>query len=191
MYQYPVWEDVLGGKPLETDTSHARRSPNDSGTRREEHGMLSVEEGALLVKTARVAVETHLSGKELQAAAEPSPSLREERGVFVTLLDHANGGNLRGCIGIPFPSRSLLEQVRSAAVEAATTDFRFEPVGLEEFRNRIVLEATVLSAMEPIWVRNLVVLRENIVVGGEGLMVDGMGRYGVLFAQVGDEGGFD
>src|SRR5207237_753254 len=84
--------------------------------------MLSVEEGALLVKTARVAVETHLSGKELQAAAEPSPSLREERGVFVTLLDHANGGNLRGCIWIRFPSRSLLEQVRIAAVEAATSD---------------------------------------------------------------------
>jgi len=57
--------------------------------------MLSVEEGALLVKTARAAVETHLSGKELQTAAEPSPSLREERGVFVTLLDHANGRNLR------------------------------------------------------------------------------------------------
>src|SRR5438552_3254379 len=99
MYQCPVWEDVLGGKPLETDTSHPRRGPNDSDTRREEHGMLSVEEGALLVKTARVAVEIHLSGKETQGAAEPSPNLREERGVFVTLLDHANRRNLRGCIG--------------------------------------------------------------------------------------------
>src|SRR5438876_10300197 len=134
MYQCPVCEDVLGGTPLETDTTHARRGPDDSGTRKEQHGMLSVEEGALLVKMARVAVETHLSGKELQAAAEPSPSLREERGVFVTLLDHANGRNLRGCIGIPFPTRSLLEQFRFAAVVAATTDFRFQPVGLEELQ---------------------------------------------------------
>jgi uncharacterized protein (TIGR00296 family) len=153
--------------------------------------MLSEEEGALLVRTARVAVETHLSGKELQAQPEPSTSLREERGVFVTLLDHVNGGNLRGCVGIPFPTRSLLEQVRIAAVEAATTDFRFEPVGLEELQNRIVLEATVLSVMEPIWVKNPVDLRENILVGRDGLMVEGRGSHGLLLPQVAVDEGFD
>ena len=153
--------------------------------------MLSVEEGALLVKTARVSVETHLSGKETHGAAEPSPGLREERGVFVTLLDHANGGNLRGRIGIPFPTRSLLEQVRIAAVEAATTDFRFEPVGLEELRNRIVLEATVLSAIEPMWVKNPLDFRENILVGRDGLMVEGMGSHGLLLPQVAVDEGFD
>src|SRR2546422_10352659 len=153
--------------------------------------MLTAEEGVVLVKTARVALETHLSGKGFQSQSDATPSLKEHRGVFVTLLDHANGGNLRGCIGIPFPSRSLLEQVRIAAVEAATTDFRFQPVGLEEFQNRIVLEATVLSAIEPIWVKNPLDFRENILVGRDGLMVEGMGSHGLLLPQVAVDEGFD
>ena len=153
--------------------------------------MLTAEEGIVLVKTARVALETHLSGKEFQSQSDATPSLKEQRGVFVTLLDHVNGGNLRGCIGIPFPTRSLLEQVRIAAVEAATTDLRFEPVGLEELQNRIVLETTVLSVMEPIWVKNPLDLRENILVGRDGLMVEGLGSHGLLLPQVAVDEGFD
>jgi uncharacterized protein (TIGR00296 family) len=153
--------------------------------------MLTPVEGGVLVRTARAAVENHLSGKGFQAQAEVSPGLKEERGVFVTLLDQVNGGNLRGCIGIPFPTRSLLEQVRIAAVEAATTDFRFEPVSLEELRKRIVLEATVLSVMEPIWMKNPLDLRENVLVGRDGLMVEGMGSHGLLLPQVAIDEGFD
>src|SRR5207247_365638 len=159
-------EDVLGGKSLEADTSHLGRSPKDDVIRREGHEMLTTEEGVVWVKTARAAVETHLSGEEFQAPADASPGLKKERGVFVTLLDHVKGKSLRGCIGIPFPTRSLLEQVRVAAVEAATTDFRFEPVTLEELQKRIVLEATVLSVMEPIWMKNALYLRDNILFRG-------------------------
>ncbi len=183
-------ENVLGGKPLEPDTSHSGRGPKDDVIR-DGYEMLTTEEGVVLVKTARAAVETHLSGKEFQAQADPGPGLKEERGVFVTLLDHVNGGSLRGCIGLPFPSRTLLEQVRVAAVEAATTDFRFEPVTLEELQKRIVLEATVLSAMEPIWVKNPLDLRENILVGRDGLMIEGKGSHGLLLPQVAVDEGFD
>ena len=107
------------------------------------------------------------------------------------MLDQVSGGNLRGCIGIPFPTRSLIEQVRTAAVEAATTDFRFEPVSLEELQKRIVLEATVLSIIEPIWVKNPLDLRENILVGRDGLMIEGMGSHGLLLPQVAVDEGFD
>jgi uncharacterized protein len=153
--------------------------------------MLTIEEGSVLVKTARAAVQSRLSGTELQPLADASRSLKEERGVFVTLLDQVNGGSLRGCIGLPFPTRSLLEQVKVAAVEAATTDFRFEPVSLDELQKRIVLEATVLSVMEPIWVKNPLDLRENILVGRDGLMVEGMGTNGLLLPQVAVDEGFD
>lgn len=153
--------------------------------------MLTIEEGSVLVKTARAAVQSLLSGGELNSLTDASPSLREERGVFVTLLDHVNGHNLRGCIGVPFPTRSLLEQARIAAVEAATADFRFEPISLEELQKRIVLEATVLSIMEPIWVKNPLDLRENILVGRDGLMVEGMGSHGLLLPQVAVDEGFD
>jgi len=155
------------------------------------HEMLTIEEGSVLVKTARAAVESHLSGIEPRSLVDASPSLKEERGVFVTLLDQVDDGNLRGCIGIPFPTRSLLEQVRIAAVEAATTDFRFDPVSLEELQERIVFEATVLSTMEPIWVKNPLDLRENILVGRDGLMVEGMGSHGLLLPQVAVDEGFD
>src|SRR5260370_39049378 len=100
-------ENVLGGKPLEPDTSHSGRGPKDDVIR-DGYEMLTTEEGVVLVKTARAAVETHLSGKEFQAQADPGPGLKEERGVCVTLLDHVNGGSLRGCIGIPLSTRSLI-----------------------------------------------------------------------------------
>lgn len=185
-----MWEDVLGGEPLETDPSHTGRGPKEN-IRRNELEMLTIEEGSVLVKTARAAVESRLSGREQQPLAHPSPSLKQERGVFVTLLDYVNGGSLRGCIGLPFPTRSLLEQVKVAAVEAATTDFRFEPINLEELQKRIVLEATVLSVMEPIWVKNPLDLRQNILVGRDGLMVEGMGSHGLLLPQVAVDEGFD
>src|SRR5437899_6642774 len=103
-------EDVLGGKSLEADTSHFGRSPKDDVIRREGHEMLTTEEGVVLVKTARAAVESHLSGEEFQAPADASTGLKEERGEIVTLIDHVKGESLRRCIRITFINRSLLEQ---------------------------------------------------------------------------------
>ncbi len=153
--------------------------------------MLTVEEGDVLVKTARAAIDAHLSGSAIPPAAKLSTSLKEKRGVFVTLLDHLNGDGLRGCIGIPFPTKPLVEQVRIAAVEAATSDPRFEPIYLEELKDQITIEATVLSVIEPIWVKNPLDLRENILVGRDGIMVEGMGGHGLLLPQVAVDEGFD
>jgi uncharacterized protein len=153
--------------------------------------ILTSEEGEVLVKTARSSIDAHFSGLSHQTPTEVSPGLREQRGVFVTLLDPLKGNSLRGCIGIPFPTRPLIEQVRIAAVEAATEDPRFEPVDLNEFENRITLEATVLSPMERIWVKNPLDLRENILVGRDGLIVEGMGSHGLLLPQVAVDEDFD
>src|SRR5207247_11428172 len=90
--------------------------------------MLTLEEGEVLVKAGRVAIESHLSGIGTPSPSNVGPRLNEERGVFVTLLDHSRGNGLRGCIGIPLPARPLLEQIRVAGVEAGTTDFRFRHV---------------------------------------------------------------
>ncbi len=137
--------------------------------------MLVVEEGHVLVKIARNAIQSHLSGTTLQPSHAASPRLKEERGIFVSLLDHLNGGGLRGCIGNPFATRPLLEQAAIAAVEAATMDFRFEPVELYEMTNRIAVEVTVLSPLEAVLVKNPLELREKVTVGRDGLLVDGMG----------------
>jgi len=153
--------------------------------------MLTLEEGEVLVRTARSSIDAHLSRTDCKIPADVSAGLRERRGVFVTLLDHSAGDGLRGCIGIPFPTRPLIEQVKVAAVEAATEDPRFDPLELSEFKDRIIVEATVLSALEPIWVKNPLDLRENIVVGRDGLVVEGMGSHGLLLPQVAVDEGFD
>jgi uncharacterized protein len=153
--------------------------------------MLTSEEGEVLVRTARSSIDAHLSGTDFQSPAKVSSGLKEQRGVFVTLLDHSNSNDLRGCIGIPYATRPLIEQVRIAAVEAATEDPRFEPIDENEFKNRITVEATVLSAIEPIWVKNPLDLRENIVVGRDGLVVEGMGGHGLLLPQVAVDEDFD
>ena len=153
--------------------------------------MLSQEAGQVLVKTARMAVEAHLSGRTRESGGKFGNELREKNGVFVTILDHSRANALRGCIGIPYPERPLIEQVEIAAVEAATSDYRFEPLELEEAKTQMVFEITVLSPIEPIWVKNPLDLRENIVIGRDGLIVDGMGGRGLLLPQVAVDEGFD
>ncbi len=153
--------------------------------------MLTIEEGEVLVRAARSSIAAHLSNTTFQAPANVSARLKERRGVFVTLLDHSSSYGLRGCIGIPFPTRPLIEQVRIAAIEAATEDPRFDPIKLDEFKSQIIVEATVLSEMEQIWVKNPLDLRENIVVGRDGLVVEGMGSHGLLLPQVAVDEGFD
>jgi len=153
--------------------------------------MLTLEEGEVLVRTARLSIDAHLSRTSYHVPANVSAGLRERRGVFVTLLDHFNGDGLRGCIGIPFPTGPLIEQVKVAAVEAATEDPRFDPLEITEFKGQIIVEATVLSTLEPIWVKNPLDLRENIVVGRDGLVVEGMGSHGLLLPQVAVDEGFD
>jgi uncharacterized protein len=153
--------------------------------------MLSPEAGEVLVKTARAAVEAHLSGADPKSEENVGSELTENNGVFVTIADHSRDRALRGCIGIPYSERPLIEQVRIAAVEAATSDYRFAPLRLDETRTRMVFEVTVLSAIEPIWVKNPLDLRENIVVGRDGLVVDGLGSRGLLLPQVAVEEGFD
>ena len=152
--------------------------------------MLSLEDGEVVVKTARAAVEARFSGTH-SLMPDVSDVLKEEKGVFVSLIDHSSGNGLRGCIGIPRPVRPLIDQVRLSAIEAANLDYRFKPLNLEELRNRIVIEATVLSPIEPIWVRNPLDLRENILVGRDGLVIEEGGIQGLLLPQVAVDEEFD
>src|SRR5207247_8634665 len=98
--------------------------------------MLTLEEGEVLVKAGRVAIESHLSGVETPSPSNVGPGLNEERGGFVSLLDHSRGNGLRGCIGIPLTTRRLLEQVRVAGVQGATTDSRIRPLTVTRLRTR-------------------------------------------------------
>lgn len=152
---------------------------------------LTIGEGETLVRVARSAIETRLLGETFHAPSNISSALKERRGVFVTILDSVAHERLKGCIGLPFPTGPLIEQVGIAAIEAATADPRFDPVSLDELKKRTVVEITVLSEMELIRVENSLSLRDNISVGRDGLMVEGMRSRGLLLPQVAVDEGFD
>ncbi len=153
--------------------------------------MLTIEEGTILVRAARSAIQSHLLGARPNSVSTTNAGLLQPRGVFVSILDISRGRELRGCIGVPFREEPLLPQLTRVAVEAATIDPRFDPVGLDEFRDRIVVEVTVLAPAEEVKVKNPLEFRDRIVVGRDGLIVDGLGSRGLLLPQVGLEQGFE
>jgi uncharacterized protein (TIGR00296 family) len=152
---------------------------------------LSMVDGTKLVATARQAIADHLGGRSIDPTSGEVIVVSVARGVFVTLFDEVTSRGMRGCIGNPFPKASLLSETARCAVEAATTDPRFNPVLVDEFQHRITVEVTVLSPLEHIMVKSPLDLPLNIEIGRDGLFVDGFGTRGLLLPQVAVDEGFD
>jgi uncharacterized protein len=147
---------------------------------------LSLPQGTLLVTIARDAIDSVVNGKIPGARVHQfRPNGRDEflgvnRGAFVTLnkLD----GELRGCIGIPYPVKPLGEAVFDAAVGAATRDPRFPKVEAYELES-LTVEVSALTEPEAMDC-NPVDLPEHVRIGTDGLIVSGLGRSGLLLPQV-------
>ncbi|MBP2133008.1 uncharacterized protein (TIGR00296 family) [Methanomicrobium sp. W14] len=140
--------------------------------------LLDDDEGKAALCLARKTIERMIAGKE--ADCPPlSPIFSEKRGVFVTLNEF---GDLRGCIGFPYPVMPLSEAISDSAISAATKDPRFMPVRAEELKN-ITIEVTVLTPPAP-----LLCPAErragNIEIGRHGLIIQGRGNSGLLLPQV-------
>jgi uncharacterized protein (TIGR00296 family) len=143
--------------------------------------VLSADEGAAAVALARQAMEAAVRNERFTPPSLPAV-FSEKRGVFVTLTGR---GELRGCIGLPYPVMPLAEAIREAAASAALQDPRFPPVEPGELRG-IRVEVTVLSVPAPL--TGPPENRENCVrVGVHGLIAQGMGRSGLLLPQVATE----
>jgi uncharacterized protein (TIGR00296 family) len=147
--------------------------------------LLTADEGLLAVRTARGAIE-YVCAKKHRPALALTPVFSEKRGVFVTLT---RDGDLRGCIGLPYPVMPLGRAIEHAATAAATEDPRFPPVGKEELP-AISLEVTILTVPVPLE-GDPAQRPENVVVGRHGLIVRGMGTSGLLLPQVATEYGWD
>ena len=146
--------------------------------------LLTDEEGRLAVERARELVESVVQRKPVADISYP-PVFETPRGVFVTLTEF---GDLRGCIGIPYPVMPLAESLEDAAVSAAVRDPRFRPVGPDELAD-IAVEVTILTPPEELtcppperW--------QHIEVGRHGLIVKAGSRSGLLLPQVGSEYGW-
>jgi uncharacterized protein (TIGR00296 family) len=142
---------------------------------------LTDEEGALALCLAKNALESRIAGT---ACSDPpvTPVFSEKRGVFVTLT---RDGELRGCIGFPYPHYPLAKAIREAAVSAALGDPRFPPVRAAELPS-IHIDVTVLSVPE-ILAASPEARPDNVEVGRHGLIVRGYGTSGLLLPQVATE----
>jgi uncharacterized protein (TIGR00296 family) len=146
---------------------------------------LTQEEGELLVKLARKAVDEYLQKGRMQEEPKDIPAkFRERCGVFVTLNKVQHGGReLRGCIGFPYSTLPLVRAVMESAINSATQDPRFPPVSLKEL-DHIVFEVSVLTPPKPIEVEKPTEYPSKIKVGQDGLIVERGYYKGLLLPQV-------
>jgi len=147
--------------------------------------LLSPVEGEMAVRLARGAIDYTLAKKPKPVLAL-TPLFSEKRGVFVTLT---KAGQLRGCIGFPYPVMPLGDAIEDAAVAAATGDPRFPSVRKDELAS-IRLEVTILTV--PVTLEGDPDTRpEKVVVGRHGLIVRGRGTSGLLLPQVATDYNWD
>ncbi len=142
---------------------------------------LSLEQKRYLLRLARQAIENYLTTGEYLKTKGKEAWLNEKKGAFVTLKVK---GQLRGCIGYPLPYKPLMETIIEMAVAAATQDFRFHPIGLEEL-DQTTIEISVLSLPRPIQEV------KEIEVGRHGIIVSRGAARGLLLPQVPLENNWD
>jgi AmmeMemoRadiSam system protein A len=154
---------------------------------------LSDHDGALLIETARRAVERELASREGGGAPSDAPgptgALLEPRGVFVTLktVDPGRPSEppaLRGCIGTLRAEAPLHVAAARYARHAAFDDPRFPPLRASEWP-RVHLSVSVLTPPRPI------ASPEEIVPGVHGVILEHEGRSAVFLPQVAVEQGWD
>lgn len=147
--------------------------------------LLTDEEGLMAIRSARGAVE-YVCAKKPRPALKLTSVFKEKRGVFVTLTKK---GELRGCIGLPYPVMPLEEAIEHAAIAAATEDPRFPPLGKAELPE-ISVEVTILTVPVPIE-GEPGKRADTIIIGKHGLIIRGMGTSGLLLPQVATDYGWD
>jgi len=135
---------------------------------------LNEDQQDYLLKTARQSIRQHLKTGAAPEVEVQDPRLNEKRGVFVTLKKDRQ---LRGCIGYPWPHKTLLKAVIESAAAAATQDYRFQTISLEELP-AIHIEISVLS--RPWKIEDV----SEIEVGKHGIIVSKGPNKGLLLPQV-------
>lgn len=143
--------------------------------------LLTPDEGQMAIRSARGAIE-YVCAKKPKPVLKLTPVFKEKRGVFVTINKN---GQLRGCIGLPYPVMPLEDAIEHAAGAAALEDPRFPPVRNDELE-QITVEVTILTV--PVPMEGEPAKRpEKVQVGRHGLIVRGMGTSGLLLPQVATE----
>lgn len=145
---------------------------------------LTEQQGAELVELARTTVDAFVKGRGVGQRPRDRPFLEETRGAFVTLK--SRDGELRGCIGLPYPTKPLGEAIVEAAIGAAGYDPRFPRVEPEELAE-ILVEVSALTRPENIQYSSPLELPKLVKTGADGLIVSNAVTSGLLLPQVATE----
>ena len=174
-YAAAVFYKTAGGKEKmkEEKTKEEKKVGVDLG--------LNEEEKKTLHQIAKTVIENKAKGKAVPDFKVESPTLKENRGAFVTIHKR---GQLRGCIGYIEGQGPLHKTIERMAEAAAFKDPRFTPVKENELPE-LELEISVLTPLKRITDVN------EIQVGKHGIyIVKGMWA-GLLLPQVATEYGWD
>jgi hypothetical protein len=146
---------------------------------------LSLDEGKFLVELARKTAEEYLkTGKRIKVPEGTTKKLLQPCGIFVTINSIRHGEKeLRGCIGLPYPTTPLAQAVIEASISSATQDPRFNTLSISELEN-VVFEVSVLTPPEIVEVKKQTEYPSKIKVGEDGLIVEKGFFKGLLLPQV-------
>ncbi|MFH1916497.1 MAG: AmmeMemoRadiSam system protein A [Nanoarchaeota archaeon] len=145
---------------------------------------MDAKDHKILLSLARESILSYFSGQRPDTTR--AKHLSEKQGCFVTLH---KGGDLRGCIGFPYPLHPLFRGIVEAARSAAFGDPRFPPVEEAELKD-IKIEISVLSVPEEVKVARAEEYLARIKIGRDGLILKGTYGSGLLLPQVATENGF-
>jgi uncharacterized protein (TIGR00296 family) len=128
-----------------------------------------------VLKLVRRVIESYVkTGKKIAVPKDYPEELNKKSGVFVTLYKK---DMLRGCIGLPYPQKPLIEGLIEAAASACK-DPRFKPVEKKELKD-IRIEVSILT--EPVLIENHCKnYKKEIEIGKHGLILR-RGAFGGLF----------
>lgn len=145
--------------------------------------MLTQNSKHILLKAAREAVISAVTGDKFTRIETKEPQLLEKCGCFVTIK---NKGRLRGCLGVFTADKPLIEMVTQMAASSATNDPRFynDPIESDEL-DELDIEISVLSP-----------LREtddpsSLRLGKDGIYIRRGMMSGCFLPQVAEETGWD
>jgi len=130
-----------------------------------------------LIQIARQTLEHFVKTGEVRSAKPEDPALCQPGACFVTLRIK---GELRGCVGMLIPERSLYEEVVRMTKAACSEDFRFGPLRPEELRD-VSIEISVVSPLEKVrsW--------SEIQAGRHGIYLRWKERSGAFLPEVAEQ----
>ncbi len=139
-------------------------------------------------KIARKIVESALEGEKFEFPEELKEKWSYKAGAFTTIK--YKNGELRGCMGIPYPILPFWQALYESALMAAFEDPRFPPLQKEELP-LVKFEVTELTPPVKVEVSDPLEYLEKIKVGKHGIIVKKGPFSGLLLPQVPVEEGWD